>query len=147
MGPCHCCGSGHWCGVGSVPGPGSSACHGHGQTGKRFFRTQPSAFIRVVCGCFPAERAAPRSCGSGACGPGSDPCSVLRRNRLFRPGPAWEGPLSFPPGESRSGVFPGRAWGRGTGSEGRSRGLLWMRIGSASGPGLAFLGKGRIGGR
>ena len=84
-----------WCRV--RPWPRILWCHGHGQTGKRFFRTQPSAFIRIVCGCFPAERAAPRSCGSGACGPGSDPCSVLCRNRLFRPGPAWEGPV-FSPG-------------------------------------------------
>ena len=28
---CHCCGSGYSCGVGSIPGPGTSAYHGHGQ--------------------------------------------------------------------------------------------------------------------
>ena len=28
--PCHC-GSGHFCGVASIPGPRTSTCHGHGQ--------------------------------------------------------------------------------------------------------------------
>ena len=28
---CHCCGSDHWYGVGSIPGPGTSTCYGHDQ--------------------------------------------------------------------------------------------------------------------
>ena len=28
---CHCCESGCCCGVSSIPGPGASTCHGHGQ--------------------------------------------------------------------------------------------------------------------
>ena len=31
---CHCCDSGHCCGVGSIPYLGTSACHGHGQKEK-----------------------------------------------------------------------------------------------------------------
>ena len=28
---CLCCGSSHCCGEGLIPGPGASACHGHGK--------------------------------------------------------------------------------------------------------------------
>ena len=32
---CHCSSRGHCCGSGSIPGPGTSTCHGHGQKNKK----------------------------------------------------------------------------------------------------------------
>ena len=36
---CHCCGLDHCCGVGSIPGPGISACHGGSQKSKNTKRS------------------------------------------------------------------------------------------------------------
>ena len=33
---CHCCVSGYYCSMGSIPGPGISACHRHGQKNNFF---------------------------------------------------------------------------------------------------------------
>ena len=32
---CHCCGSGHYCGTGSIPGPGTSTCCGRSHRKKK----------------------------------------------------------------------------------------------------------------
>ena len=40
---CHCCGSGHYYGTGSVPGPGTSACYGCGQ--KKPFTARKKEYI------------------------------------------------------------------------------------------------------
>ena len=41
---CHCCGSGYSCGVGLIPGPGTSVCCGRGQ--------QKRGYIRHIMNCF-----------------------------------------------------------------------------------------------
>lgn len=146
MGPCHCCGSGHWCGVGSVPGPGSSGATGTAKLENGFSEHSPPRSSASSVAAFPLKEQHRGAAAAGPAGPEVIPARSCAGTVCSALVPRGKAP-SFPPGESRSGVFPGRAWGRGAGSEGRSRGLLWMRIGSASGPGLAFLGKGRIGGR